>query len=270
MIENFAVISGAVNNVYSADLDTISQTAKDRYSSYKSGHHEWINSIENSEYRDALERIRSSPDILNKVKEKFPSSAVKTVTEADEVYWAISPKDATGSNRTLVECHYDSPFAWVPTGGAIFYRVLIACNENNTVTTVFPDEDISVKMTTRDFHGLDYNKDWHCVEGTIPDGKYRVLLKLHYIVVPKGSEAWEGYVRWMGVNWNIFSRETMRMSSNPQNIWESIVAALVNTSRIFFNNIYTVLFFVIFSIIILYNKQPLISFVRKVWFSRRK
>jgi hypothetical protein len=265
MTESFAVISGAVNNNYSADLEKISQTAKDRYSSFKTGHHEWINSIENSEYRAALERIRSSPDIINKVKEKFPSSAVKTVTEADEVYWAVSPKDATGSNRTLVECHYDSPFAWVPTGGAIFYRVLIACNENNTVTTVFPDEDIRVKMTTRDFHGLDYNKDWHCVEGKIPAEKYRVLLKLHYIVVPKGSEAWEEYVRWMGVNWNMLSRETMRMSSNPQNIWESIIAAYVNTCRVFFNNIYTVLFILVILVIIIYNKHSLLYLIKKVW-----
>lgn len=265
MTENFAVISGAVNHEYSADLDTISQTAKDRYSSYKSGHHEWINSIENSDYRSALERIRKSPDILNKIKEKFPTSSVKTVAEADEVYWAISPKDATGSNRTLVECHYDSPFAWVPTGGAIFYRVIIACNENNTVTTVFPDENIHVKMTTGDFHGLDYTKDWHCVEGKIPPGKYRVLLKLHYIVVPKGSEAWEEYVRWMNVTWNIFSRETMRMSANPQNIWESMIAAFVNTARNFYNNIYTILFILIASIIIFYNKEQLIMFVRKLW-----
>ena len=268
MIEQFAVISGAVNNTYSADLDTISQTAKDRYSSFSTAHHEWINTIENSEYRSALERIRTSPDILNKINERFPASSVRNVTEADEIYWAISPKKALGSDRSLVDCHYDSPFSWFPTGGVIYYRVIIACNENNTVTTVFPDEDIRVKMTTRDFHGLDYNKDWHCVEGQIPAGKYRVLLKLHYIVVPKGSEAWEEYVRWMNVTWTIFSRETMRMSSNPQNIWETIVAAIVSIARICFNYSYTVLFILLVLATIFYYKQPLITAGRKLWFRR--
>jgi hypothetical protein len=269
MIETFAVISGEINQTNTGDLETITKTAKDRYSSFKTGHHEWINSIESSEYRSALERIRRSPDIVNKIIEKFPASTVKAVTEADEIYWAVSPKDAVGSDRTLVECHYDSPFALVPTGGVVFYRVIIACNENNTVTTVFPNEDIRVKMTTRDYHGLDYNKDWHCVEGKIPAGNYRILLKLHYIIVPKGSEAWEDYVRWMVVKWNIFSRETMRMSAKPQNMLETIVAMIVNASRIFYNNIYTVLFIFLVSVTIFYNKQQLITAGRSLWFRRK-
>lgn len=120
---------------------------------------------------------------------------MKSVEEADEVYWAVSPRDATGSDRSLVDCHFDSPLGWFPTGGVVFYRIIIATNENNDVVTVFPGEDKRVKMSTGDFHGLDYNKDWHCVEGKIPPGKFRVLLKLHYVVTPPGSEAWEDYVR---------------------------------------------------------------------------
>ena len=121
----------------------------------------------------------------------------------------------------------------------MFYRVIIACNENNTVTTIFPNEDVKVKMTTSDFHGLDYNKDWHCVEGSIPKGKFRVLLKMHYLVVPKGSEAFESWVRWINVAWTVGSRETMRMSANPQNPLEWFVAMIVSISRILFNHSYT-------------------------------
>jgi len=249
MQEAFAVISGAVQSNSATDLDLISQVAKDRYASYKTAHHEWINAVESSEYRSALERIRHHSDILEAIKARFPESQVTNVTEADEIYWAVSPKGAVGSDRSLVDCHYDSPFAWAPTGGAIFYRVIIACNENNTVTTVFPAEDKRVKMTQRDFHGLDYNKDWHCVEGSIPEGRYRVLLKMHYLIVPNGSEVWAPFVRWINVLWTVLSRETMRMSADPQNIFESFVAGLVTVCRVFFNYFYW--FFASFVILVM-------------------
>jgi hypothetical protein len=134
VLENFQVISGSVTKNCSSDLDLISETAKDRYASYTTANHEWINSVESSAYRSALDRIRTSPDILNKMQEQFPGTTITNVTEADEIYWAVSPKAATGSDRSLVDCHYDSPFALFPTGGVIYYRVILACNENKTVT----------------------------------------------------------------------------------------------------------------------------------------
>lgn len=243
MIESFAVISGNIKD--ETNIKYITQVAKERYSEYKTAHHEWINKVEPSKYRDALDAVRSDPELFNKMREKFPGSNIKTVTEADEVYWAVSPKGAVGSDRSLVDCHYDSPFAILPTGGAIFYRIIIACNENNTVTTVFPDENVSVKMGPADFHGLDYNKDKHCVEGSILQGKFRVLLKMHYIILPPGSESYEGWVRFINVGWTVVSREIMRMSADPKNWYEEIIAFIVNISRKLFNNLYLLFAFIL-------------------------
>jgi hypothetical protein len=234
MSEGFAVISGAIKS--DSDLNYITETAKERYVKYKTAHHEWINKVEPSKYRTALDNVRTDSDIFAKIKERFPNSTIKTVPEADEIYWAVSPKGAGGSDRSLVDCHYDSPFSWIPTGGPIYYRIIIACNENNTVTTTFPDENMRVKMNTKEFHGLDYNKDLHCVEGQIPEDRVRVLLKLHYIIIPKGSEAYEDWVRNINVLWTVFSREAMRMSAEPDNWYEYIIAFLVNFSRVVFKN----------------------------------
>jgi hypothetical protein len=236
MDEGFAVISGSINS--DKYLNYITNVATKRYSEYTTAHHEWINTVEPSEYRTALENVRSDPAILKEIQNKFPGTTIESVTEADEIYWAVSPKGALGSDRSLVDCHYDAPFTWVPTGGVIFYRVIIACNENNTVTTVFPNESIRVKMNTSDFHGLDYNQDIHCVEGTIPKEKVRVLLKMHYIITPPGSEAYQGWVRWINVAWTVLSRETMRMSANPHTWYEYLVAYIVNICRVIFNNGY--------------------------------
>jgi hypothetical protein len=243
MIESFAVISGSIK--HDADIKLITNVAKNRYAAYTTAHHEWIDKVEDSEYRTSLDNVRTDPAIFSKIRERFPNSKIKTASEVDEIYWAVSPKGALGSDRSLVDCHYDSPFALFPTGDVIFYRIIIACNENNTVTTVFPDENIKVKMGPKDFHGLDYNKDIHCVEGAIPEGKYRILLKLHYIVIPPGKEMYEPWVRWLNVSWTVLSRETMRMSADPKNWWESFVALIVNVCRVIFNKFYVILLIII-------------------------
>ena len=230
------VISGKISNNYDSDLKNITDVAEHRYSCYKKAHHEWIDKLESGEYKRSIDRLRYSDDVINKIQEKFPDYNIENVTESDEIYWAVSPKTAKGSDRSLVDCHYDAPFGIIYTGGVTYYRIIIAVNENNTVTTYFPKENIRVKMTTGDFHGLDYNKDLHCVEGSIEDGKFRVLLKLHYIIIPKGSEKYARFIREINVKWTIISREAMRMSANPKNIFEILVGFTVNFSRLVFNN----------------------------------
>jgi hypothetical protein len=239
MNEGFAVISGSYK-----DPDTfqyISDMCKSRYGHYKKAHHQWIDEVESGKFREALESVRQNEAIRKEIEHKFQGATVYPVTEGDEIYWSASPKDALGSDRSLVDCHYDAPFAALPTGGVVYYRVIIAMNENNTVTTVFPDENKKVKMSTGDFHGLDYNKDWHCVEGSIPSDKYRVLLKLHYIIVPQeSSQLWVDWVRFINVVWTKLSRETMRMSADPQTWFESFIGLFVNICRFVFNHINTI------------------------------
>jgi hypothetical protein len=249
-LEGFTVISDSYNDPETFSF--ISKTSNERYNIYKKAHHEWINMVESGKFRDSLESVRQNQAIINSIKKQFPNTSVEPVTESDEVYWSASPKDAKGSDRSLVDCHYDAPFAIIPTGGVIYYRIIIAMNENNTVTTVFPNEDTKVKMNTGDFHGLDYNKDFHCVEGSIPPDKYRVLLKLHYMIIPHDtSQFWIDWVRFINVKWTQLSRETMRMSADPKTPIETFVGAIVNICRYIFNNIYTIGVYLLISILII-------------------
>jgi len=238
MEEGFAVISGKVDEPVKKDLKFITDTAKQRYGDITVAHHEWINDLHDPPaFREALDRVRTNITILDGIRAKFPGAEVRPVTEADEIYWSVSPKGAKGSDRALVDCHRDAPFFLVPTGGVTFYRVIIACNENDTVTTAFPDENVKVKMDLGDFHGLDYNSDSHCVEGSIPQGTIRVLLKLHYLVVPKGaSENWADFIRSINIQWTFLSRYIMRVSAAPKNLWEHFLSWLVYFSRIIYNN----------------------------------
>jgi len=201
--------------------------------------HVWVEQIQNKVYKN-LDNVRTSNDIYNVIKSKYPNHKIKNVTDADEIYFAVSPKDAIGSDRSLVDCHYDAPFSILPTFDVIFYRVIVACNENKHVTTTFPNDNIDVKMNTGDFHGLDYNKDYHCADGEIPKNKHRVLLKLHYILIPDNydnNSFSEKYVRFINVQWTHFSREFMRMSAHPNNPIEYLMGFLVNFLRFYYNNI---------------------------------
>lgn len=254
-LEGFIVLSDSYKDPETFKF--ISETSKERYKQYNKAHHEWINKIEPGKFRDSLESVRQNRAIMNSITKNFPDSYIKPVTESDEVYWSASPKDAKGSDRSLVDCHYDAPFAIVPTGGVTYYRIIVAMNENNTVTTIFPNEDKKVKMNTGDYHGLDYNKDWHCVEGSIPADKYRVLLKLHYMIIPHNtSQFWIDWVRFINVSWTHLSRETMKMSADPKTPFETFVAFIVNIFRHLFNNINTILIYtLIFTLIVFAYKR---------------
>lgn len=240
-ISKFMIITGKYSN--SHDLDkitdyTIANSKNDKGNFIAK--HTWINDLDNNIIYDTLDKVRNSDDIYKVIKDKYPNHKIKNVTESDEIYFAVSPKDASGSDRSLVDCHYDAPFSILPNVNVIFYRVIVACNKNEHVTTMFPNADIKVKMNTGDFHGLDYNKDYHCVDGQIPENKHRVLLKLHYILVPNEYEddsLSEMYIRFINVKWTYLSREFMRMSAHPNNMIESIMGFLVNFLRFYYNNI---------------------------------
>ena len=246
------IISGNYSN--NKDLDNISKYIYNICKDMKSAHHIWINDINDDIYH-TIEKVRISNEIYKPVKKNFPNHRIKNVKEVDEIYFSASPKNAKNSDRSLVDCHYDGPYAIIPNNGVIFYRVIVACNFNKDVMTKFPDDNINVIMNKGEFHGLDYNKDLHCVEGKIPENKFRVLLKLHYILIPNhysDNTISERFITYINVLWTKVSRETMRMSANPTNIFQVLVGYLVNISRYFYNNFYIFLFLLIILIIIIY------------------
>jgi len=226
-IEDFAVISGKVSTPIIKMLDDITEISTNRYKHITKGHHEWIDKLDDNTLKLLIRQVSTDSSILDNIHTKFPNTFITPVPDIDEIYWAVSPEGAKASDRLLVDCHYDTPFSFIPTGGVVFYRVLVGCNENNAIITHFPQENVNVKMSAGDYHGLDFNNDYHCVTGKLEQNKFRILLKLHYVVVPKGSEAWKeptiAWNRW----WAIFSRNTMNATSNPNNIFEHALSYIL-------------------------------------------
>jgi len=262
-VENFVVISGSQPPYMQKKLDDITTISKNRYKDILKGHHEWVNTLDDTILKSLIDEVRSDSSIIDKIKTNFPNSSVNAVPDIDEIYWAVSPHDAKASDRLLVDCHYDTPFSMIPTGGVIFYRVIIGCNENNDVTTHFPAENVHVKMSRGDYHGLDFNNDYHCVTGTIPPGSFRILLKLHYIIVPKGSESWtENTLAW-NKWWAVLSRNILNATSNPANMYDYILSYILNILRYIYLNInYIILCIVILLLIYGFKDTLFIKILR--------
>lgn len=259
---NGRIISGYYNNT--ADLDNISMYIYEISKNMTTANHIWIDKI-NDDIYTTIDKVRKSDDLYKSIRGKFPEHRIKNITEVDEIYYSASPKNAQNSDRSLVDCHYDGPFAIIPNSNIIFFRIIVSCNLNKDVSTTFPNNNIVVVMNKGDFHGLDYNKDLHCVEGSIPKKHYRVLLKLHYVLIPNNYDdntLSERFTTYINVLWTKNSREFMRMSANPKNIFELIIGKTVNISRYIFNNIYTVLFFIII-ILLLFKYKSINKFFKK-------
>jgi hypothetical protein len=105
-------------------------------------------------------------------------------------------------------------------------------------------------MSLGDYHGLDYNMDYHCVHGSINPDEYRVLLKMHYIIISPNSEYYESLIKNSNVEWTRLSRNMMKMSADPKNLQEYFASGLVNTSRLIRNNIMFVVTMILILLII--------------------
>lgn len=233
------VVTGYYKDIH--DLKEIAEYMRRISQSNTTAHHIWVDNIEDEHMFYVVDSVRRNKDVLDTIRSRFPGHNVMNVTDCDEVYYAVSPEHANNSDRFLVDCHYDAPFTFLPSQfGVRFYRVIMACNHNEDVQTTFPNDDISVTMDTGDFHGLDYNRDLHCVYGTIPKGRYRVLLKLHYIVYPKhmSVNSWPvRYVHQVTSWWTHISREIMRITAKPSNSSEYILSIIVNGIRFLYTHV---------------------------------
>ena len=98
----------------SEKLHRISTYINDLCVGRSKAHHIWTEELPNDVYSD-VEHVRTSDDILSVLHKTYPNSRIEHVRECDEIYWAVSPKDAKGSDRSLVDCHYDAPFGILPS-----------------------------------------------------------------------------------------------------------------------------------------------------------
>lgn len=216
--------------------------------------HYWINNIDKPTIKDSLNILRNAKEIKDTISKSYPGYIIKPVHNSDEVYISVDPSLRKYSDVTLSDCHYDAPFKYIYQCNNKYIRIILALNHNDTTYTRIGNK--TSLLSTLDYNGIDYNNDYHCVEGNIPDNKTRILLKLHFILIdPNSSENCVKWTEFLNDKWTHLSRELMRYSNEPKNIFQFTISYLIILFQKIYNNIniQTVLF--IFIMILIFIKK---------------
>ena len=213
--------------------------------------HYWVNDISHNELKFHLERIRNAPEMKASIAQFYKGHLIEPSHQSDEVYLSVSPTSRKGSDIALSDCHYDAPFQYVHQGGCRFLRLILALNHNQDVFTEVGG--VKSLLSTGDYNVLDYNADYQCVHGSIPKARDRLLLKLHFVVVPPGTnKRWVHFCKSINNWWTHFSREMMRDAISPQSAGAHTKKYLVLAARWLWNNFYVVSSMLVAIVVVLY------------------
>ena len=147
------------------------------------------------------------------------------VVPMNEIYvTAVGDRNVINSDKVFYTPHTDGPFWFTP--GASLYRVLVGLTPNTLVRTRFNNQygpAVDHVLDMKEALGFDYNKELHWIDHTDePNQERRSLLKLHYVVYPKGWHTYGRLVAKWNTQYNTWARgnflETLRPDSFKQKI----------------------------------------------------
>lgn len=217
--------------------------------------HFWIDKIHDKSLKLKLDKLRSANEILLQIQKAYPSHKIVPVQSSDEIYISVDPSKRKNSDIALSDCHYDAPFKYVPQCGNVFVRVILSLTENTTTYTTIGDK--TSLLDRLDFNGMDYNNDYHCVKGYIPDGSVRILLKLHFLCIDKNSSsACATFTQNLNNKWTHISRDAMRFSSQPKNVFQLILGATIVLLSKIYNNSRAIILICLLLVASMYIKNP--------------
>jgi len=134
------------------------------------------------EIKTAFDSIKMG-DILKKMLHFYPGCVLESIDGMNEIY--ITAIGSVGSDRVFETEHLDGPFFFLPFCTVL--RCVFALRGNKSIITKFPEANMQVVLHTNKFVAFDYNRDAHFIwkDPNIHDNGKRILLKLHYLVVPR-------------------------------------------------------------------------------------
>eukprot|EP00934_Nitzschia_sp_Nitz4_P002776 Nitzschia sp. Nitz4//scaffold2_size372955//351476//353233//NITZ4_000477-RA/size372955-processed-gene-0.549-mRNA-1//-1//CDS//3329546940//2766//frame0 len=152
---------------------------------------------------------------------------VKPVVPMNEIY--VAPLGAVKqitSDAVFYTPHFDGPYWWLP--GASVFRVLVGITPNQLVRTRFnlqhPTQDKVINMY--DVLGFDYNRELHWIDH-VPGAKNterRALIKLHFVVYPKGWHSYGKFVASLNTTYNTWARNNFLRTLRPKGLYENGLA----------------------------------------------
>ena len=177
----------------------------------------------------ATKSLEDDSSILAGFRTVFPAKHydIRPVQGMNEIYvTAVGAKKEINSDAVFYTKHNDGPYWWLP--GASLYRVLVGVTPNSMVRTrfEFQHESQDKVVDMYDVLGFDYNRELHWIDhvpGQV-NKERRSLLKLHFIVYPKGWHAYGDLCARLNTQYNTWARNNFLQTLRPEGMYDFALA----------------------------------------------
>jgi hypothetical protein len=184
-------------------------------------------------FQDTVSKIRDSATIREAICKQYTHCDITPLPDTDELYVSHYNIDG-GGDQGLFNKHYDGVLRLLDDATVV--RALVYVNSKDDFVVHFLDSDVSHNFKTNEFGLLDFNREYHWVEGKYNDkmdiNDTRILLKLNYLVCPQCSETYARFVIWL--NWTVFYivKSAMEFSKSPKTPAQYFIGFFCNLYRV--------------------------------------
>mmetsp|Transcript_15134 Transcript_15134/g.23026 ORF Transcript_15134/g.23026 Transcript_15134/m.23026 type:complete len:604 (+) Transcript_15134:215-2026(+) len=151
---------------------------------------------------------------------------IRPVVGMNEIYvTAVGAKKPISSDAVFYTPHVDGPWWFLP--GASLYRVLVGLTPNTMVVTRFNLQYPTYDTTNDKYEclGFDYNRELHWIENSGPTNKERrSVIKLHYVVYPKGWHTYGAFCAFCNQAYNTWARNNFLRTLRPDDMFTKLNA----------------------------------------------
>lgn len=211
--------------------------------------HEYTDNLPEN-LRNHVLKVSSSKQIRDEICKVYSNCNVKELSSTHELYISHYNLDK-GGDEGLFKKHYDGVLGVL--NNATFVRVLMYVNSNDKYVVHFLDSKVSHNFKTYEFGILDFNREYHQVEGKYdPNTKLedtRIVLKLNYIVCPDCTPMYSDSLIYFNAFIFHIVKACMEYSKSPKTIFQTFIGFFCNLFRIA-NNIHVIFTFLLFVLLI--------------------
>jgi len=186
-------------------------------------------------YSDVSSDLQESFDVLNRkvmdyISDCHTSYNIEKIDEMNEIYVSSNASSVVmNSDSVFYNKHIDGPCYIFPFCSV--YRCILALNENENITTLFPTTKKSFTLSDGEFVGFDFNRDIHYISSKNLPTKYpRVTLKLHYLVYPKYLYCFAMILYKLNVQYDKRARDLFLYTLTPNTFLKKISSVFVNST----------------------------------------
>jgi len=198
--------------------------------------HEYISNLPPN-FQEMVSKIRDAPAIREAICKQYEHCDITLASDVDELYVSHYNIDG-GGDQGLFNKHYDGVLRLL--NNATVVRALVYINSKDDFVVHFLDTGISHNFKSGEFGLLDFNREYHWVEGKYNENMdvndTRILLKLNYLVCPKCSNAYSKFLTLLNSYVFYIVKICMNYSRSPKTPGQYIIGFFCNLFRLV-NNI---------------------------------